>query len=97
MLQIPQGKPTSPYFGVFLPGNQQVATGEQVECKHPVTGKLTSGTCEFIINEPWIRIPEWLCYSVYGVSAIEIKKALEARFEAFRKTDMVKVIFVKKN
>lgn len=95
MLIIPQGKPTAAHFGVFVPETQAVTVGEQVECRHPATGAKTTGTCAFILTAQWLHIPEWICQYCYNVSAIEIKKALEARFEEFRGCDGVKIIIVK--
>jgi hypothetical protein len=97
MLQLQQGKPASPYFLVFVPGTQPVETGETVECKHPVTGVVTTGICEFILREPWTRIPDWVCCCAYGMNSAQIKPALDKRFAEFAKTTDVVVLVIRGN
>lgn len=97
MLQIQQGKPAGGYFMVFVPAGTEIADGDPVECIHPQTGKVTPGVCEFIINEPWIKIPDWVCCMAYGVNAITLKNALERKFSAFKKSETVKVLVVKES
>ncbi len=97
MLQISQGKPDAGCFKVFIPGNKSVKVGETIECKHPQTGKKTTGICKYIINEPWHLIPDWICFETYGLTGSPLLKAFQERFPDFLNHQTIKILIIKQN
>ncbi len=97
MLVIPQAKPQSPFFKVFVPGNTPVHHHDKIECQCPTTGNKASGICLGIITEYWENVPRWMCHETYGLPKDELRKKLETDIPAFKSVDTVKILIIKQN
>lgn len=92
MVIIPQGKPTSGHFVVAFPPNKAKPVNETVVCKHPTTGKETTGKCVAVFHEQWEHVPDSFSLLTYGVTASKLREGLEKSFPDFR--DQQEVIFL---
>jgi hypothetical protein len=94
MLIIPQGKPETQRFKIFVPGSQITKIGEDVICRHPVSMVETKGIIYGVITEPWIKIPDWICLDTYGLNSSRLKKAFEKKFPEHRNQEFIKILLI---
>lgn len=97
MLVIPQAKPQTKYFKVFVPGRTEVHPRDKVECKDPHSGAKVTGVCMSIISIEWNRVPQWICFEAYGCSAEECQQKLGNKNSAFFEQKEIKILIIKEN
>lgn len=97
MLIIPQAKPQSGYFKVFVPGNTEVHHRDKVQCKDPVSGARVNGVCMSIITIEWSKVPQWVCFETYGMDAEGSRAMLGESVPAFGDEEKIKILIIKQN
>ena len=97
MLVIPQAKPKTNFFKVFVPGNTDVHPNDKVECKNPLNGDKTTGVCMSIVRIEWNRVPQWICWETYGCSAEDAQQKLGEQIPAFYEQKEIKILIIKEN
>ncbi len=97
MLIIPQAKPQTNFFKVFVPGNTQVKHHDKIECRDPDNGKTSTGECLSIITIGWHEVPQWICMETYGLKAYELREELARDIPDFKTQDNLKILIIKEN
>lgn len=97
MITIPQGKPVTNRFKIFVPLSQKGKKGDKIICRHPRTEVSTRGEIYDTITIEWHRIPEWICYETYNLNASQTKKALEKAYPEHRNQDAVRILLIKQD
>lgn len=92
---IVQPKSAEPYSARVNPNNPNFKK-PVLEFKDPASGAKWKGELWDLLQLKLHQLPDHMSRAMYGVSSLELKKRLEARYPEIRTTQEIEILQVKK-